>query len=89
MITIDDISDGGAWRRERLSQSLSVNQLRDMISELEHCLAVERRHTKELMSRLADAVVKEMDLRAKLEAAIRTSDEDSPSAAASSRSRPS
>lgn len=88
-MNIDDVSEGGAWRRERLAQPLNVTQLREIISELEYCLSVERRRTKELVSRLADAVVTEMELRAKIEAAIRICGEDSPSAAASSRSRPS
>jgi hypothetical protein len=86
---IDDQSEGGAWRRERLAQPLTVSQLRDMVSELEHCLAVERRKVHELVSRLSDAIVTEMELRGKLEAAIRTCGADNPSAAASSRNLPS
>lgn len=69
---IDDKSDGGAWRREMLAGPLTVTQLREMVSELEHSLAVSRRNFEtmrtqnvDLVKRLAEAVAQEMEARAK------------------------
>lgn len=68
---IDDQSEGGAWRREMLAGPLTVAQLRDMVSELEHSLAVSRRNFDalrrtniDLVKRLSEAVAKEMECRA-------------------------
>jgi hypothetical protein len=70
---IDDQSDGGSWRREMLAGPMTVSQLRDMVSELEHSLSVSRRNfdalrqqNTELVKRLAEAVAKEMEHRAKV-----------------------
>ena len=70
---IDVDSDGGAWRRELLARPLSVPQLRDMVGELEHSLAVSRRSFEamreqnlELVKRLAEAVAREMEQRARV-----------------------
>ena len=87
---IDDKSEGGAWRREYLARSLTTSQLREVISELEHCLAVERKRTKELGKELADSVASYMKLAGEMAALRRRiSDADNPSAAASGRSPPS
>jgi hypothetical protein len=51
-MTTDTESEGGAWRREMLARPLTVSQLREVISELEHCLAVERRRTRELVAEI-------------------------------------
>ncbi len=68
---IDNQSDGGAWRREMLAGPMSVSQLREMVSELEHSLTVSRRNfdtlrhqNTELVKRLAEAVGREMEQRA-------------------------
>jgi hypothetical protein len=49
----DTESEGGSWRREMLARPLTVSQLREVISELEHCLAVERRRTRELTAEIS------------------------------------
>jgi hypothetical protein len=48
----DTISPGGAWRRELLARPLTVSQLRQIISELEHCLAIERKRSDRLRDEL-------------------------------------
>lgn len=70
---IDVESEGGAWRRELLARPLNVSQLRDMVGELEHSLAVSRRSFEamreqnlELVKRLAEAVAREMEQRARV-----------------------
>jgi hypothetical protein len=90
-MNIDTESQGGSWRREMLAQSLSTSQLREIVSELEHCLLVERQRTKDLVIKLTDAVETEMKLRAEIERlkSMRTSAAGSPSAAASGHSLPS
>jgi hypothetical protein len=50
---IDDKSEGGAWRRELLARPLTISHLRQMISELEHCLAIERRKNEALKNKIA------------------------------------
>ena len=65
-MNIDTQSDGGSWRREMLARSLTVAQLREIVSEMEHCLSVERRRTKDLVIKLTDAVETEMKLRAEI-----------------------
>lgn len=67
---IDDQSEAGAWRREMLRQPLTVTQLREIVAELEHSLAVTRRDFEamrrtnvDLVKRLAEAVAKEMEAR--------------------------
>lgn len=86
---IDKESEGGSWRREMLARPLSTNQLREIISELEHCLSTERRRTSDLLLKLTDAVETEMKLRAEIARlkSSRTSAADSPSEAASDHSR--
>lgn len=49
---IDDKSEGGSWRRELLARPLTISQLRQMISELEHCLAIERKRSNRLRDEL-------------------------------------
>jgi hypothetical protein len=73
MLTIDCESEGGAWRRELLARPLNVSELRDMIEELEHCLKVSRdnfetsrRQNVELVKKLAEAVAREMEVRAEV-----------------------
>jgi len=90
-MNIDTESEGGSWRREMLARSLTVAQLREIVSEMEHCLSVERRRTKDLLMRLTDSVETEMKLRAEIERLkpSRTSGAGSPSAAASDHSLPS
>jgi len=66
-MNIDIESEGGSWRREMLARSLTVAQLREIVSEMEHCLSVERRRTKDLLMRLTDSVETEMKLRAEIE----------------------
>jgi hypothetical protein len=88
-MTIDNCSDGGSWRREMLARPLSVSQLREIISELEHALTVERSRTSAMVSELAAATAREMELRAALEHASRIFGAGSPSEAASGHSRPS
>lgn len=90
-MNIDTESEGGSWRREMLARSLSTSQLREIVSEMEHCLSVERQRTKDLVIKLTDAVETEMKLRAEIERlrSSRTSAVGSPSAAASDHSLPS
>jgi hypothetical protein len=66
-MNIDTESEGGSWRREMLARSLTVAQLREIVSEMEHCLSVERRRTRDLVIKLTDAVETEMKLRAEIE----------------------
>ena len=89
-LMIDDKSEGGSWRREYLARSLSTSQLREVISELEYCLAVERRRNKELGKELADSVASYLKLTGEMMALKRRiSGADNPSEAASDRSPPS
>ena len=66
-MNIDTESDGGSWRREMLARPLSTSELRNIISELQHCLTVERARTRDMVTRLTDAVETEMKLRAEIE----------------------
>jgi PIN domain nuclease of toxin-antitoxin system len=65
-MNIDTESEGGSWRREMLARPLSTSELRNIISELEHCLTVERARTRDMVTRLTDAVEMEMKLRAEI-----------------------
>lgn len=49
---IDNVSDGGSWRRELLARPLSTTELRVIISELEHALAIERKLLAEVQAEL-------------------------------------
>lgn len=73
MFTIDTQSEGGSWRREMLAGPMNVTQLREMVAELEHCLKVardtcevSRRQNVDLVKRLAEAVAREMEVRAEV-----------------------
>ena len=76
-MTIDTESPAGSWRREILNGPATPTQLREVISDLEHCLKVSRRDYQamreanmDLVKRLAEAVAREMEQRgqvAKLE----------------------
>ena len=68
---IDTESPAGAWRRDMLNSPATTTQLREVISELEHCLKVSRRDFDELrkvnlqlVKQLAEAVAQEMEQRA-------------------------
>lgn len=76
-MTIDTESPAGSWRREILNGPATPTQLREVISDLEHCLKVSRRDyaamreaNMDLVKRLAESVAREMEQRgqvAKLE----------------------
>jgi hypothetical protein len=77
-MTIDTESPAGSWRREILNGPATATQLREVISDLEHCLKISRRDyasdareaNMDLVKRLAEAVAREMEQRgqvAKLE----------------------
>jgi hypothetical protein len=76
-MAIDTESPAGSWRREILNGPATATQLREVISDLEHCLKISRRDyaamrvaNMDLVKRLSEAVAREMEQRgqvAKLE----------------------
>jgi hypothetical protein len=67
-MTTDNISEPGSWRREMLNKPLNVTQLRDIIAELEHLLAAEKRKTAEAVALATEATAREMESRAQISA---------------------
>lgn len=72
-MTIDIESPAGSWRREILKGPATTTQLREVISDLEHCLKVSRRDYQamreanmDLVKRLAEAVAREMEQRGRV-----------------------
>lgn len=73
-MTIDTQSPPGSWRQELLKTAASTTRLREIVSELEHCLKVSRQEAEalreknnQLVSQLAEATALQMEALGKNE----------------------